>query len=389
MSNQLEQLMPMIVSRGILQFRETAILPRLVNSSLSAEAAQRGDSIKVPISQPVEASDVVPSHQMTAPPDTSAHSVTVPLNNWKRAAFHLTDREMLQIEAQSSFVPLQMAEAINALANAVNQSVLDLHPVVTAAIGSPGETPFQSEPASGARAWHGARAAIEARKHLNKAAAPKAGRFAVIDYEMEANALGLPQFYDAEKSGSTSVPMEGEIGRKFGIDWYSSDLLPAINTDLTDVTLQSNASKGDTSLIVQAPATSVQPGDVLVKTRTDAPLYVVTEVTAVQGRNSQSRISINRPLAENLSSGSTVTFKNNFRVGLVMHRDAVALAMRPLTNGGLETGASGHIMSVTDPQTGLSLRLEVSRQYKQTVWEFDVLWGVALLRPELAVKIYG
>ena len=151
MSNQLEQLMPMIVSRGILQFRETAILPRLVNSSLSAEAAQRGDSIKVPISQPVEASDVVPSHQMVAPPDTSAHSVAVPLDNWKRAAFHLTDREMLQIEAQSSFVPLQMAEAINALANAVNQSVLDLHSRVTAAIGSPGQTPFQSERSSGAR----------------------------------------------------------------------------------------------------------------------------------------------------------------------------------------------------------------------------------------------
>jgi hypothetical protein len=46
-------------------------------------------------------------------------------------------------------------------------------------------------------------------------------------------------------------------------------------------------------------------------------------------------------------------------------------------------------MSVTDPESGLSMRLEISRQYKQTVWEFDILWGVALVRPEWAVRLIG
>ena len=63
--------------------------------------------------------------------------------------------------------------------------------------------------------------------------------------------------------------------------------------------------------------------------------------------------------------------------------------MRPLSAAGLESGLNGQIMSVSDPQTGLSLRLEVTRQYKQTMWEFDVLWGVAMVRPELACVIYG
>ena len=389
MSNQLEQLMPRIVSRGLLKFRETAILPRLVNSSLSAEAAQRGDSIKVPISQPVTASDVVPSHQMAAPPDTAMTSVSVPLNNWKRAAFHLTDREMMQIESEASFIPLQMAEAITALANAVNQSVLDLHPLIRTSFGKPGETPFQPEPDATPKAWHGARAAIQARKHLNRASAPKSGRFAVIDYEMEANALGLPQFYEAQKAGSASVPMDGEIGRKFGIDWYSSDLLPAIKTDLGEVAVYAAAASGATTLVLSKAASAIKAGDVFVKTGTDGQLYVVTAVAPVADQQNRCTVTLGTPLGAALNANDRITFRTDFRVGLVLHRDAVALAMRPLTNGGLETGASGHIMGVTDPQTGLSLRLEVSRQYKQTVWEFDVLWGVALLRPELAVKLYG
>ena len=389
MSNQLEQLMPRIVSRGLLRLRETAILPRLVNSSLSAEAAQRGDSIKVPVSAPVTASDVVPSHQMAAPPATTMSAVSVSLDHWKRAAFHLTDRGMLQIEAQSSFIPLQMTEAITALANAVNQSVLDLHPLIPKSIGAPGQTPFQSEPESSPEVWHGGRAAIEARKQLNLAAAPKSGRFAIIDYEMEANALGLPQFHEAQKAGSASVPLDGEIGRKFGIDWFASDLLPHHQTSIGDVSVVANATQGDASLILATPPGTVTAGDVFAKKSTQTPLYVITAVTAVQGNRNHSKVTLGTPLAAAMSANDKVAFKRDFRVGLVMHRDAVALAMRPLTNGGLETGGSGHIMGVTDPQTGLSLRLEVSRQYKQTVWEFDVLWGVALLRPELAVKLYG
>ena len=79
--------------------------------------------------------------------------------------------------------------------------------------------------------------------------------------------------------------------------------------------------------------------------------------------------------------------------GFAFHKDAVALAMRPLSAAGMSSGASsghsGQMMSITDPQTGLSLRLEVSRQYKQTVWEFDLLWGAALVRPEFVAQVHG
>jgi len=56
----------------------------------------------------------------------------------------------------------------------------------------------------------------------------------------------------------------------------------------------------------------------------------------------------------------------------------------------LETeSTSSELITMTDPLTGLGLRLEVMRQNKQMLWEFDMLYGGLLVRPELAVRIMG
>ncbi|MEX0503481.1 3TM-type holin [Alphaproteobacteria bacterium LSUCC0719] len=285
-SNTITDLMPRIVARGLLRFREQAILPRLVSSSLSAEAARRGESIRVPISQPVAARDVTPGVAASQAPASAMQSVNVPLDNWKSAGFFLTDAEMMQIEAESSFIPLQMAEAITALANAVNESILVEVEKTGTVIGTAGEVPFQTVE-SPSEIWHGANAAIAARKLLNLAAAPKAGRFAVIDYEMEANALGLPQFHDAQRAGSASVPMEGEIGRKFGIDWFSNDLLPRNRASIARTRfaarIEADASGGD----LQIAATKVKIGDVIIvgSGRTSSTHQVTTSRPANSGKH--------------------------------------------------------------------------------------------------------
>ncbi|MGC6520478.1 MAG: hypothetical protein ACON37_10715 [Candidatus Puniceispirillaceae bacterium] len=387
-SNTLTDLMPRIVARGLMRFREQAILPRLVNSSLSAEAARHGDSIRVPLSRPVTAADVAPGAQPRQAPATAMQVVNVPLDNWKSASFFLTDQEMLQIEAESGFIPLQMSEAITALANAVNETILKRIETVTTVIGSPGEVPFQNVD-SPSEVWHGANAAVTARKLLNLAAAPKSGRFAVIDYEMEANALGLPQFHDAHRSGSTGVPMEGEIGRKFGIDWFSSDLLPRSMAEIATVRVQSPVNARSTTVELKIAFAKLRIGDVLVAGSGEyAADHQITAITSANG-GAHSTITVTPAFGNRVTISDDLAVKRPYRVGVAMHLDAVALAMRPLSAAGLEGGANGQTMSVSDPETGLSLRLEVTRQYKQTMWEFDILWGVKLVRPELVVAIHG
>lgn len=387
-SNTLTDLMPRIVARGLLRFREQAILPRLVNSSLSAEAARHGDSIRVPLSQPVTAADVVPAAQSRQAASTAIQVTTVPLDQWKSASFYLTDREMMQIEAESAFIPLQMSEAITALANAVNETILDQVETANTVIGTAGEVPFQNVD-SPSEVWHGANAAVTARKLLNLAAAPKSGRFAVIDYEMEANALGLPQFHDAHRAGSASVPMEGEIGRKFGIDWFSNDLLPRRKAEVATVSLQSTVSARATTAELKLAFAKLRIGDaVVVGAGEEASEHQITATSTANG-GQHATVTVSPAFGTRITTSDAVVVKRPYRVAVAMHRDAVALAMRPLAAAGLESGANGQIMSVSDPETGLSLRLEVTRQYKQTMWEFDILWGVKLVRPELVVAIHG
>ena len=50
---------------------------------------------------------------------------------------------------------------------------------------------------------------------------------------------------------------------------------------------------------------------------------------------------------------------------------------------------SDMMRQVTDDKSGLTMRLEVQRQEKQWKFEYDVLYGATLLRPELAVRILG
>lgn len=46
-------------------------------------------------------------------------------------------------------------------------------------------------------------------------------------------------------------------------------------------------------------------------------------------------------------------------------------------------------MQSTDPQTGISLAMEVRRGFHLTIFEYSVLYGTALIRPELAARLAG
>jgi len=80
-------------------------------------------------------------------------------------------------------------------------------------------------------------------------------------------------------------------------------------------------------------------------------------------------------------SGTTAYVPN-----LVFHRDAFAFASRPLAD--IATPAN-IVSSQVDPVTGIALRLEVSRQYKQTTFSYDILYGAGMVRKEFAAKVRG
>ena len=383
MSNSISNVLAKILARGLLALREQAVMPRLVNGDYSSEAAQKGDTIDVPIPSAITATDVTPSNTPPTPTDSTPGKVQIALNNWKKADFYLTDKEMVEIDKNEHFMPMQMSEAIRSLANVINEDIHDEYLGVYGYTGTAGTTPFASTVTD----------ATNARKVLHQQRAPRTERRGVLDYDAEANALALAPFSDAEKIGSNGVKIEGEIGRKYGIDWFADDAVKTHTAGTLAVPggiVDANASAGSTSIEVVSASTigNINVGDIFTIAG-DSQTYVAgATVSAITSAVAQT-VAINPPLQVAVASAAAITIVGDHVVNLSFHRDAFAFANRPLVSNTQDMSLGSQILSMTDPQTGITLRLEVSRQYKQVVWEFDVLWGAKLVRPELATRIAG
>lgn len=392
MANTLAAIMPKILARGLLTLRERAIMPRLVNGDYSSDAAERGDTIDVPISSAITVIDVAPSNTPPAGADTIPNKVQVQLNNWKQnTPFYLSDKDLVEVDRNEHFLPMQVAEAVKGLANAVNASIWAEYKGVYGQVGTAGTAPFGS--------GVGVQSATNVRKVLNQQLCPRDLRRGVLDFTAEAAALALPEFSNAEQILSNTVRIEGEIGRKYGIDWYADDAVPFhTSTPLSAGAATVNGAHavgagstdgGRTGTVSIAKATNSSPlvqGDLITFAGDSQSYVVLANVTLAVGNTS---VSIAPALKVAKSGGEAMTLTASHRVNLVFHRDAFAFATRPLVANTDEFSLGNQILSLQDPVTGLVMRLEVSRQYKRVAWEFDILWGVKLVRPEMAVRLLG
>jgi hypothetical protein len=356
-------------------------MPQLVNGDYSTEAAKKGATIDVPIPSARAATDVTPSNTPPTPADTTPEVVQIPLDNWKKVNFHLTDKDLVEIDKNEHFLPMEVGEAIRALANSINLSVLMEYVGVYGMAGTPGTDPFLSD----------ASEMIAARKILHSQLCPRDMRRCVLDFDAEANALALSTFADANRTADAGqVKREGEVGRKYGFDIYTDDQIPnhtagTASGATTDATGYAAGLK--TVTLASAGTGTIVEGDVITFAG-DSQQYAVTSGDAdVSGGGT---ISFQPGLKQAIPTSATaITVAGDHTVNLAFHRDAFALAMRPLREETQQLALGSEIVASQDPQTGLTLRLEISRQYKQVVWEFDALWGVKLVRPELACRIAG
>jgi len=382
MANDLTNIMAKILAAGLMTLREQCVMPRMVNGDYSAEAAQKGATIDVPIPTATTTKDVVPSVTKDAPTNNTPSLVQIQLDNWKQADFFMSDKDMVQVDKNKHFLPMQAAEAIRALANDVNASIHDNYKGVYGFAGIAGTTPFATTVVG----------ATDARKVLNKQLCPRSTRRGVLDFDAEANALALAPFADADKTMSSDVKIEGEIGRKYGIDWATDDVVP---THVAG-TLQPQGGIADAAIvgansvgIASASAVgNLNHGDIITFAG-DTQTYAVGATVSAIASAASKAVTITPPLKAALTGGEVVSVKPSHVVNIVFHRDAYAFANRPLVQSTQDMQLGSKIMSMTDPKTGISLRLEVSRQNKQVVWEFDILWGDGLVRGELATRLAG
>lgn len=383
MANTLTALLPKILSRGLISLREKAIMTRLVNTDYSSDAANQGDTINVPIPTAMTATAVTPAATLPAIGGITPATTPIVLDQWYESRFHLTDKEMTEIDKNQSFLPMQIEESLRAIVNTINADVHSKYKKVGGYVGTAGTTPFGSGVLT--------QSATNLRKTLNKQLCPLDLRRAVLNYDAEAAALELAAFQDADKAGGAGVKIEGQIGRKFGIDWYTDDQVPTHTAGTITTGLIAKASTavavGATSFVATTAASTgacaLLAGDVIA---IGSETYSLAANATQASASTDVTLTLNNPIRTALVGSEAITVKATHVVNMAFHRNAYALAMRSLA----KSNVNPEYQSVmTDPQTGLSLRLEVLRGHKVDIWAFDALWGSALVRPELACRLAG
>jgi hypothetical protein len=374
-----------LLALGMKSLRERSVLPQLVNHQYDAAPGAKFSTVLINIPSATVATDVTPGH---VAPDTGAIAptqISMAVDRWKEAAFTLTDADLMKVD--HGIIPAQADEAIKALSEAVETDLWSRLSGVPYVSGTSGTTPFATDLS----------AYTNARKALNKRRVPKTPRFAIIDPDAEANAILLRAFQDAGWRGDTGGIIEGEIGQKLGATWLASNFVPTrTSTVLTAGAATVNGVNAPAAAGVQqtlsiAKATNAAPlvaGDVItIATGPAAGDYVVqTGVTLAVGNTS---VNIYPTLRGSTAGGEVITLRASFVSNVLLHRDALGFVTRPLSEAAPQGRSLGIFESIVDPMSGLTLRLELTREYKQDRFSYDILWGSALVRPDFAQIMAG
>jgi len=399
-ANTITALVPKILAKGQLVLREQAIMPRLVNADYAAETRAFGDTIDVAIASAIARRVVTPAVTQGANQNSAPTKVQIALDQWYESTFNLTDKEMEECDSEASYIPLQVSAAIKSLANGIDDHIMANYTGVWSHSGVPGTTPF----ASNVNEFR------DARKRLNQELADAGDRKVVLDADAEANALNLSIFHEAQKRGDQGGIISGEIGEKFGSQWFLDQNVPTHTAGTWAITgtgyneVLATVAAGVSTIIIQGNSSTTTNGGSLVvgdvfriSGRSDYQYVVKTAGSVAVGAQATLSVNFSPPLRAIALAAATVEFESasgaggdgptDHTVSMLFQRQALGFASRPLARS--QKGLGSVFQSVVDPISKVALRLEVNRQYKQTTWAFDVLYGSQLIRPELACRIMG
>jgi hypothetical protein len=371
MANDVSALVPKIYAQGLSALRKRAVMPRYcLRYDPDFTAMGKGKTVDIPIpSQMGDAEDVIPGPTPPVTADITPNTAQITLNNWKKKGFTLTDQELTQIDR--GFMPAQMSTAIDKIAKAIDTSILANYIHIYNYVGTAGTTPFATSTAE----------AQQARLRLNQAGAAEENRAIILDVNADANAAGLPIFQQYLQSGTTQTLETGRIGFRVGFEWDFDLYMPRhTNTGGTGFITSGVNALNATTLTVSTGTVAPAAGDIFTIAG-DPQTYVVRAGATTTSWPISPGLQIAPP------ASSAITFRASHQISLAIQQECFGFASRPLAD--VEFKGGSEIMMVPDPKTGLVLRLEVSRQYKQTLFEFDCLWGTNIVRRECGVRIAG
>ena len=372
MANTLTSLFSDIYTLMQDPLRANSVMPRLLTSQFSDQAAQQGQLIRVDHVPTLAARAVVPGPVPVAPPDFTTASTDVALANWYEVPFTLTDKDKFDVGQGN--IPKVIASAMGTLVDYIDASILTAGSVgACQATGTAGTTPFAT-----------ATLAMQANKILNQNKVAPDGRHVVFDADAEVALKSLQQFSSGDYVPDSEAMMTAGFAglQRLGAAWYMDQNVPTHTTgSIASYLVNGDMAVGATTIVIDGGTVGISAGDVFTVAG-DTTQYVVTG----GGGSSATSITIGAPgLKAVPADNAAITFKATHVSNLAFSSDAIAFASRPMA----ASEAAVNSMALADAISGVSVRLEVARGNKQDMWSLDALWGTKVVRPEGVVKILG
>jgi hypothetical protein len=373
--NTTTNVIPQLLAQGLLALRQNAIMPRLVNRGYEEIAGEKGSTIDIPIPSAIAAQAVAPGNTPPSTADVSPTKVSLQLNKWYEAPFYLTDKDMLEV--MNGTIPMQASEAIKALVNQVEADIFSAIELgVFGYAGVAGATPFATDLSE----W------TAARTVLSKQLAPMGEKRVVLNTDAVGNAILLRAFQDTNFGAGAEQLAMGQFARKLGAAWFEDQNVPSHTAGTGTGYLVNNGAgypAGTKTITTDTGSGTVLAGDIVVLSGVTGTYKVASSV----GGASVTSIVLVNGLAGAVLDNATITIKASHVLNVAFHPDCIAFGSRPFA--GADPMGIGHYMSAVDPISGLTLRLEVSREHKRTRFSYDMLYGVQCVRPELGSIIAG
>jgi len=368
-----------IAAMGLATLRERLALVLIANREYERliTGATRFSTVNVAVPAAVAARIVAPDVVPPVVTVVTPTKVAVTLSQWYEAPFAMDDKGLVQ--ADNGIIPMQAKEAIKGLANNIEDYLWTLLMAkVGNSTGTAGTTPFGT----------GLDDFLAADKILNDNLADTEDRFMIINTAAKASAMGLRAIQDASfRSGGPNSLMSGEIGNVLNARWLMSQRVPnqtAGTWTNVGTTTGTNAA-GATTVNLTGGTGSILAGDLISFAGYPLESYVVVSAT---GTAPTTAVVVSPALVTAKSATEIVTVRATHARNILIQKNCLAFAMAPLLDTIEVPGATMQAVAI-DEVSGLSLRLEVSRQHRQTQWSFDALYGGAVIRESLGCWLVG
>lgn len=374
MANDIANFIPKLAAMMVPVLRENMVLPRMATREpVSLDTANQGDTITISEINDLAAIPVVPANYAPDPQNIGGTARTVQISDWYEVPFQINDKEMTQIE--DGFLPRVAEKAVIALANVVQTSILaTFRKGFPLSVGTPGTPPFQVD----------LDAFFEASLLLDEHLVPPQGRATVLSPRAYTNAMKDRALQDTSWRGRSDVMDERRILHALGVDWEQTTTVSAAATQGTGTGYLAAAAgvAGQRFLPIDTGTGTWLAGDVFTIAGDTEPYAVTSYSGGVLNFAPGLRYAT-------VDNAAITRVPSNGVTNFLVHPSSWIFVNRPLATDEMSRRAGGVFETITDPESGLSFRLELLREHKRVRWSIDMLWGSHVTNEDGGVRIYG